>query len=350
MAKIRPARGRLEGAEVIVDDEASANRLYNKGFAGRPLSGNRLALSLVEAAYAIERGRLVLHLDGGAGRRNRGPATVAELLVLGSQAGAADVEVGYLAYRDLRERGLVVREDPDEEGAFLLWDRGQSPPQPHARRLRALGERDPLLVGNLGDWVGDILCVVDEDGAVTHYLVESAQPEGTRPAGSLPRARGELLADRVVVEDAEAAAAWWTAEFLGTRQGDKLFLSLTEAASLMQRGVLSLGSTDFATLEAHARGRQHHYTRTKPVYEALRAAGVVAKSGFKFGAHLRGYRDDPDSVHAEWLVHASQPEDRLHWSEISRGVRLAHGVRKQFLVAIVQQGSVDLVGLSWYRP
>lgn len=343
MAKIRPARGRLEGNQVIVEAEAEANRLYNKGFAGRPLPGNKLALTLVEAAYAVERDRLTLQL---AGR----PANVAAVLALGSQLGGGDVEVGYLAYRDLRERGLVVRHDPDDPQTLLLWARGASPPQPPAHRLRPLCERDPLRVADLAEGSADLLSVVDEDGAVTHYGLQEADLAGSRPPGALPAGIGVLLADRVIVEDAATAHAWWSREFLGTRHDAILILSLTEAAALMARGILTIEGTDLEGLEAHARGRQHHYTRTKPAYQALRSAGVVAKSGFKFGTHLRGYRDDPDSCHAEWLVHAALPSDSLHWSEVSRGVRLAHGVRKLFLLAVVDGPSVRFLNLSWFRP
>jgi tRNA-intron endonuclease len=83
-------------------------------------------------------------------------------------------------------------------------------------------------------------------------------------------------------------------------------------------------------------------------YTALREAGVAVKSGFRFGTHLRGYAGDPDEGHALWLVQCLAPGETLHWSALSRAIRLAHGVRKRFLVAAgVPQA---FIALSWFKP
>lgn len=326
----RLAMGVLDGDVVRVEDPGAANRLHNKGFVGTPQPGNALTLTLVEAAYVLETGRLALPgLD------------LAGLLAHAATQGDR-TEVHYLAYRDLRDRGLVVR--PRDADTYHVWRRGEGPKQEPWFHARPQSERSPVRVGDLVDFDG-IVSVVDEDGGVTHYEVAPEYPSGEVLPGILPEADGTLLDDRVLVTGSEASAAFRT-EFIGTPHGDGLVLSLTEAESLRRRGVLRVPGD----LWAHATKRQHHFVRTFPVHEALRSLGVVAKSGFRFGTHLRGYSKDPDAVHAEWLVQCQFPDDVLHWSELSRAVRVSHGVRKCFCLAVVTSSGVRFRRLAWFRP
>lgn len=324
------ARGVLDGESVRVPDPAQANRLYNKGFVGTPKPGNSLRLTLAEAVHAVEAGRLTI--EGGS---------LESLLAHGAGLGER-TEVEYLAYRDLRERGLVVRPHDD---AYQVWKRGGTPKQEPWFRMHPRSERQALRVADLEALAGDVLSIVDEDGAVTHYTITAQHPVGDVRPGDLPPAEGLLLDDRVLVSDPEAVAAYPAKESLGTPIGDRLVLSLTEAESLRRRGVLAAPDD----LAAHAARRQPHFPSTLPVYEALRAAGVVAKSGFRFGTHLRGYRTDPDHSHADWLFHCVSPDATLHAAELSRAVRLAHGVRKTFSVAVADD-PVRFVGVEWFRP
>lgn len=296
---------------MIVEDVALANRIHSKGWFGVPQSGNTLELTNTEAAYLVQAGRLPFDGDW------------TDLL---------DDEVAYLAYADLRDRGLVVRHDGDH---FLVWQRGEGPKQEPWFRFHARSERQPVC---LSDLEPGVVGVVDEDGAVTHYKVEEARPEGTVMAVDLDRVQGTVLQDRVIVPGGPFAA-----EFIGMPHGEGTILSFTEAEAMRQRGVL-----DIPEIEAHATTRQHHFDRTLPVYLDLRKHGAVARSGFRFGTHLRAYRRDPDACHAEWLVQCVRPDEPQHWSALSRAVRLAHGVRKTFLLA--GGDPVSYRALSWFRP
>ncbi len=344
MAKPAPARGVLEGSSVFVADVAQANRLHNRGFVGNPQPGNTLRLTLVEASYAVSCDRLVVQDDGGNILR------LVDLL----RGAENQREVHYLAHRDLRERGLVVK--PVDESTYTVWPRGAGPQGDPWFTQRPLSEREPVTVGDLVTWCPGgkeadvvVLSIVDEDGAVTHYQLDRHDPRGSSPPTPLSSAAGTLLDDRVLVDDSNAARTWAADEHLGTRHGEGLILSLTEATHLHERGILVLHPK--MDLAAHAASRQHHFTRTLPVYNDLRERGVVAKSGFKFGTHLRGYEGDPDAGHAAWLIHCARSNDTLHWSEISRAVRLAHGVRKHFLLAIHDaESTIHYLRLSWFRP
>lgn len=335
------AIGRVEGGQALVADPAQAARLHNKGSVGILGPTGKLHLSLVEAALSVAEGRLAL-MDGGRS------LALADVLALGAGAGGGHrTEMEYLVYRDLRERGLVVRPAGDGgaggSGRFAVWPRGTGQGDP-AFHVVACSDADglPLEVLSEAAAAKAVLSVADDDGAITHYQAALDGPTGDVPAGDLPRAKGAVLADRVLVSDKAAVEAYSGREFLGTRHGGELFLSFVEAESLRRRGVLSVppGLAD--------RGEA---ARLLPVHVALREAGAVPKSGFKFGTHLRAYRGAPDDGHAEWLVHVAAAGETLPWNALSRGVRLAHGVRKRFLVAIPGEGTgPTFAHLSWFRP
>jgi tRNA-intron endonuclease len=347
------AIARIEAGRAVVADPAQAARLHAKGSVGDLAPNGALSLSLVEAALSVADGRLAL-MEGAK------QLALADVLALGAAGGRTSgghrTEMEYLVYRDLRERGLVVRPAtagrvPPKaaagaagHGRFAVWPRGTSQGDP-AFHAVACADADGLPVETLAEAAADksILSVADADGAVTHYQAALDAPAGDVPPGDLPRAKGAVLADRVLVSDPAAVAAYSSREFLGTRHGGELFLSFVEAESLRLRGVLSVPPG------LAARGDS---ARLLPVHVALRQAGAVPKSGFKFGTHLRAYRNAPDDGHAEWLVHVADPGETLPWSALSRGVRLAHGVRKRFLVAIPGEAGhpPTFAQLSWYRP
>lgn len=328
------AIGRIDGSRAIVTDAGQASRLHAKGSVGEPGPDGTLTLAFVEAALSVAEGRLAL-VEGGRS------LALADVLALGS-GGGHRTEMEYLVYRDLRERGLVVR--PVGTGRFAVWPRGTAEGDP-AFHVIACSDADGLSLDVLARAGAEkaVLSVADDDGAVTHYQAALDRPAGDVPTGDLPRTKGAVLADRVLVSDKAAVEAFSQREFLGTRHGNELFLSLVEAESLRRRGVLSVPPG----LAERGDG-----PRLLPVHLALREAGAVPKSGFKFGTHLRAYRNAPDDGHAEWLVHCAETGQTLPWSALSRGVRLAHGVRKRFLVAIpgAAGAAPTFAHLSWYRP
>lgn len=324
------ATGRFDGDTVLVDDTAQANRLHNKSLAGAPEPGNTLRLHRVEAIHCMERGWLAVD-----------DATVSDLLAAGA-AESGQLEVDHLCYRDLRERGLTVRIQDD--GSMQVWARGTTTKQEPWFTTRAHPERVPISAEVLLESSGDHVSIVDEDGAVTHYQTQTTAPHGDRNDVAIPTMQGVLLDDRVLVEDATGASALADAG-LGTPHGEGRILSLLEAEFLRQQGQLDV----VGDLADHAARRHPDFNAMRRVHDALRAAGVLAKSGFRFGTHLRGYAADPDTVHAEWLIHCARPDQELQWSDLSRGIRLAHGVRKRFLVAVAAE-PVQFIEMSWFRP
>jgi tRNA-intron endonuclease len=313
---------------------------------GRPLSGNRIELAPVEAAHLLFRDDLdaVVGPDGD-------PLDFRAFLV------ATEVALEFVVYKDLRDRWFYLspaREDwvADPAGAdFVVYPRGKGPGDGAvAHRVRVAGERESIAAAALG---GVTLAVVDEEGELTYF--ETSRPDvgeaddASTPAADRPTAlEASLLADRAVVW--EPPAALHDRAFYGQRlhgrnaESGPLQLSLVEAAYLARRDTLAL-----AEPRVVERGRQvegERFDRRLRTYAALRAAGSVPKSGFKFGADFRTYDDFSgvdDLDHSTRLIRVVPPDHTFLPRDLSLDVRLAGGVRKRMVFALTDVNE----GIDW---
>jgi tRNA-intron endonuclease len=76
------------------------------------------------------------------------------------------------------------------------------------------------------------------------------------------------------------------------------------------------------------------------VYEDWRLRGFVVKTGFKFGTHFRIYFPGAapgkggDWVHSRHVIHVFPRAKKMIIAEWARAIRVAHSVRKTFILAI----------------
>ncbi len=353
----RKMTGRLRGTEVLVEDQAEASQIHNKGYYGVPQSGGALKLDLMEAIYLEESERLEVVADGKR-------VSAAELLRAAHRM-SEGFEIRYLVYRELRQRGYVVKlgQPPLD---FRVFPRGGSPNKtPSKWWVAAISERSTFDLGSLLeslDRTTDVrkkllLAVVDEESDVTYYEVRRAIPKGRLGAVDLTVAvEGILMADRVMITDRGQAAALRGGHFFGKQIGPNLQLSLIEAAFLVELGALKLKDAKtnralaLATLKKRARELQPDFDLRLDAFKDMKGKGLVVKTGFKYGSHFRAYEGDPAKVHARYLVHAVPKDYMAMWPEVSRAVRLAHGVKKEILLGRVSEREVEYVSLSRYRP
>jgi tRNA-intron endonuclease len=317
----------VEGDLVRLGPEGR-ERFYDSRGYGRPRDGD-LLLSLVEAAHLLYRGDLET-VDGRDFAEFFPAVDAAEFLV----------------YKDLRDRGFYLspaREGwvDDPEGVdFVVHPRGEGPwDDAVAYRVRVVAEGASVPAATLGDVV---LAVVDEESELT-YLETTvptfegrSHPEPERPVDAT------LLDGRALVWD--PPAAMYEQGFYGQPfddAGTALQLSLVEAAHLADEGVLRVEGGGDAVA---ARGRAvegDRFERRLAVYAALRASGVVPKTGFKFGADFRTYaavESVDDLGHSERLVRVFPADHVFAPRDLSLDVRLAHGVRKEMTFALVDDG------------
>jgi len=332
---------RFDGQRLRGGREAR-ERFYDSRGYGRPRDG-RLELAPVEAAHLLFRG------DLDSVERDGRPLDFAGLL-----ASAAVPEVAFLVYKDLRDRGFYLspaRDGVDAgAGEFVVYPRGQGPwDEAVAYRMLAVSEREDVPAGVLrglveragADDATAVLAVVDEESEVTYLGVHEPTVEGTT-AHTFPPVRGRLLSDRVLVADPPEPL--YDRAFYGQPLGDQLQLSLVEATHLAAGDLLTLAGDGPAGDRLRERGRAvegDRFDRRSRVYSALRERGLVPKTGFKFGADFRTYAD-VDSVddlgHSELLVRVLAAGHVFAPRDLALDVRLAHGVRKRMVFALVGDG------------
>jgi len=348
--------GTLRDATVRVEDPAEASTLLNKGSFGEPRPGGGLDLTLIEATYLVDAGRLAVTAAAG-------PVPLPDLFRHGHGV-VPGFEVRYLVYRDLRQRGYVVKEAPAPLD-FRVFPRGGAPKRtPSKYGVLAVNERSVFDLDGLQAHVrragaarkNFLLAVVDEESDLTYYAVREVTPKGRAARESdASGASAHLLDDRATVLDEGQATRLHAQGFYGKLVGARLQLSLLEAAYLLESGAIELRRSDtnrsvtLAALRTQARRLQPDFDLRMRVYKDLKDRAIVAKTGFKYGSHFRAYEGDPERVHAKYLVHALPAGHRGMWPEVSRAVRLAHGVKKDLLFASVGE-EVSYLRLERVRP
>jgi len=179
LEQCNPAKGVVTGIRVVVFDRECARRLYARGFYGKPLGIPKprgaefdapLELGLVEAVYLAEKGLLAVEDPEG---RSLSPDELAEH----ARRIIADFDTVYTVYRDLRERGLVVRSGLKYGAAFAVYERG--PGLEHAPYLVHVAKHDRMVepleivrAGRLSHSVRKyfVVAVVESPGSPVKYL------------------------------------------------------------------------------------------------------------------------------------------------------------------------------------
>lgn len=122
-------------------------------------------------------------------------------------------------------------------------------------------------------------------------------------------------------------------------RGRLLKLDKFETLFLMKRSDLTLRGMKLSEITAEL-NKDPDFESMYEVYDDWRMAGFVVKSGFKFGTHFRVYfpgaspvKSD-DWVHSKHVLHVFPRTKRMIIAEWARAIRVAHGVRKTFILAI----------------
>jgi len=315
-------------------------------------------LLLEEAGYLLERGRIALY-DGGEELNLREFLKRASSLI-------PNFELRFLVYKNIRDRGYQLKAGILD---FRVYPRGIKPGEGESKYIiRVLSEREPIDITTPGK---DILiarnlkkrllyAVVDEEGDITYYEVKQKEMRGSLPPlGTDISAKGDLLEERVIIWDPfilnKLNKSWWFGRL--TDEGRRLQLSFVESAYLIEHGSIEVldGDGNVLSLERFievASAIESNFYRKYIIYRDLRDKGMVVKTGFKFGSHFRVYEEMPsESVfHSRYLVHLLTDDHTARLPEISRAVRLAHGVKKEMVFAVVDESeAVQYVEIAWVR-
>ncbi len=113
------------GERVWTVDSDSARELYNQSRYGEVLASKKVQLSLIESLYLIEKEKISV-FDGKK-------ELSFEQLLKKARKLEPNVLVRYAVYKDLRNRGYVVKTALKFGADFRVYDRGVKPGEDHAK-------------------------------------------------------------------------------------------------------------------------------------------------------------------------------------------------------------------------
>ena len=170
-------RGDLLNDIVSIKIEEGSKRpiaLHEKSKFGK-IESDFLHLSLIEACYLQEKGRLNIYEDDVK-------CSVGYLIDLLKEE---ELYGKYVVYRDLKDRGYVIKTGFKYGTEFRLYNRGGGPGQRHSDYLvKIISENYDINALDFASYVRVshgvnkklLLAIVDEDFDITYYNIEWTRP------------------------------------------------------------------------------------------------------------------------------------------------------------------------------
>lgn len=168
-----------------------------------------------------------------------------------------------------------------------------------------------------------------------------------------------LLGDKVVIkDDFEGAQSIHDKGYFGQFLDEDLELSLYEGVYLLEKKRIKVfdGRKKELTYNAFMRRAKKHdfrfYTRYS-IYRDIRKRGYITKAALKYGADFSVYPrgKNPKNSHSKWLLFAVSADELFDWRKFAAMNRVAHSVKKNLLVGIVDAMSdVTYYEIKWKRP
>jgi len=121
-----PVKAFLSKERVLTESSDDARELYNQSRYGNLLDDGRVQLSLIETLYLIEKKRLIVH-------DSRNKIIDFEGFLKKSQKVEPNFWVRYCVYKDIRNRGYIIKTALKFGADFRIYDRGVKPGEDHAR-------------------------------------------------------------------------------------------------------------------------------------------------------------------------------------------------------------------------
>lgn len=121
-----PVKSSFAKERVLTESSDSARELYNQSRYGSLLEDGRVQLSLIEALYLLEKKKINV-----CDSRNKEIGF--EALLKKSQKVEPNFWVRYCVYRDIRNRGYIIKTALKFGADFRIYDRGVKPGEDHAR-------------------------------------------------------------------------------------------------------------------------------------------------------------------------------------------------------------------------
>ncbi|MBI5458279.1 tRNA-intron lyase [Methanobacterium sp.] len=167
----------------------------------------------------------------------------------------------------------------------------------------------------------------------------------------------ELVGELVIIKDKKAVALSEKSHY-GKFNQDELQLSLMEAFYLQEKGkitILDKKNQDkvISLDEMRELIQDKDLLYRYMVYKDLRNRGYIVKTGFKYGSEFRLYErgKSPGDGHSDFVVKVVTETQNISVLDFSSYVRVAHGVNKKLLLAVVDdEQDITYYNVEWTRP
>jgi tRNA-intron endonuclease len=275
-------------------------------------------------------------------------------------------EQKYIVFRDLRKRGLFAHINMESGDYEIIITSNQSEGKSKniLSHIYSFSERDRIKIVELTNFfkkaskhkINLWIAIVDEEGDITYYDISKINLIGENRKHKFSKTKGILLENRAIIFDKKSSEELFNKEFIGKPFEGGLQISFLEALYLMEKKILKLYKSrdtkciPYAKFFKISKKIQPDIDLRIFVYNDLKKRGLIVKTGFKFGSHFRVYTRNPDEIHAEYLIQVVNKEYCEIWSEISRAVRLAHSVNKEFIFAKINEDSIEYIKFGRLRP
>lgn len=168
----------LSRERVLTENSNEARELYNQSRYGILLDDGKVQLSLTEAFYLMEKGKMII-LDG------KNKEISPETFLKKARKLEPNFWIRYCVFKDMRNRGYIIKTALKFGADFRVYDRGIKPGEDHAKWVIypvhegehltwhefaaknrvAHSTKKRLLIG-----------IVDDEGSVTYYEIRWRRP------------------------------------------------------------------------------------------------------------------------------------------------------------------------------
>jgi tRNA-intron endonuclease, archaea type len=173
--KVKSVLGRERS---VTENSGEARELFNQSRFGIVLENGRVQLSLLESLYLIEAGKLAV-------KDRKGKKVDFDAFVKKASKIVPKFWIKYVVFKDMRNRGYIVKTALKFGADFRVYDRGIKPGEDHAKWVVY-----PVHEGEVLTWhefsaknrVAHstkkrlLMGIVDEEGDVTYYEVAWKRP------------------------------------------------------------------------------------------------------------------------------------------------------------------------------
>jgi len=160
----------------VLSNTSEAHLLYKKNNYGEKIDG-KIQYSLAEALFLIEKGKMEIYQKN---KKIKKEEFLKKLLKLDKK-----IQIKYLVFKDLRNKGYVVKTALKFGAEFRVYDKGTKPGKTHAKWIVFTDQESKKMTWH--DFSSKnrvahstkknlLLAIVDEEGSVTYYEVRWLKP------------------------------------------------------------------------------------------------------------------------------------------------------------------------------